>query len=215
MGVRGRLGTALGLLVATVMVVPALARSGEPRSLSPAQSVFHTTHPVIEASVRRLAAGSRAWREAEAAVRPTGRRVVVLTSDQVRLVSPESGRRTAFDPGVLAEVTPVVGAGARIDTVVAVLNLALLEATHWASGAPWSAFEADLDRILVHELYGHAVPYLMAGDLSGRCPDPVPGERAVDACAIQRENIVRAELGLGRRTDHGLQSLALMRLGSR
>jgi hypothetical protein len=70
-------------------------------------------------------------------------------------------------------------------------------------------FEADLDRILVHEIYGHAVPYLLAGDLSGRCPDPGPNEPARDACSIRRENAVRVELGLGRRGDHGLSSLAL------
>jgi hypothetical protein len=69
----------------------------------------------------------------------------------------------------------------------------------------------DLDRILVHEIYGHAVPYLLAGDLSGRCADPQPQERAVDACSIQRENAVRAQLGLGRRVDYGLGDLNLSR----
>jgi len=66
---------------------------------------------------------------------------------------------------------------------------------------------------LVHEIYGHAIPYLLAGDLSGRCADPKRGERASEACSIQRENAVRAELGLGRRTDYGLSDLALARRG--
>ena len=70
---------------------------------------------------------------------------------------------------------------------------------------------ADLDRILVHEVYGHAFPYLQAGDESGRCPDPAAGERPQDACSIRRENAVRAELGLGRRTDYGLLSLIVGR----
>ena len=67
----------------------------------------------------------------------------------------------------------------------------------------------NLDRIVVHEVYGHAVPYLLAGNLSGRCADPAGGESATGACAIRRENAVRSELGLGRRADRGLYSLAL------
>jgi hypothetical protein len=63
----------------------------------------------------------------------------------------------------------------------------------------------------VHEVYGHALPYVVVGDVAGRCADPGKDERATDACAIRRENAVRAELGLGRRSDPGLLSLALAR----
>jgi hypothetical protein len=58
-------------------------------------------------------------------------------------------------------------------------------------------------------VYGHAVPYLEAGHLSGRCADPEPGQPATQSCAIQRENVVRAELRLGRRTDAALGGLIL------
>ena len=98
--------------------------------------------------------------------------------------------------------------------MVIVVNLRLVQDTHDARLSVPRDFEADLDRILVHEIYGHAVPYLLAGNLSGRCADPKKGESASDACAIRRENAVRAELGLGRRDDHGLYSLALA-LGTR
>jgi hypothetical protein len=95
--------------------------------------------------------------------------------------------------------------------VVVVVNLSLIQRIHNERLTVARELDADLDRILVHEVYGHAIPYLLAGNLSGRCPDPEPGERAPDACSIQRENAVRAELGLGRRQDHGLSSLALAR----
>jgi hypothetical protein len=117
--------------------------------------------------------------------------------------------RDGFDDGVLAEAIPIVGQNSEIDAVVVVVNLRLVQESHDARLSLPRDFEADLDRILVHEVYGHAVPYLLAGDLSGKCPDPRADESAADACSIQRENAVRAELGLGRRADHGHSSLAL------
>jgi hypothetical protein len=122
--------------------------------------------------------------------------------------------RYAFDPSALAEAIPIIGKGAQIDVVVIVVNLRLVQKTHDARLSVPREFEADLDRILVHEIYGHAVPYLLAGNLSGRCADPQRGESASAACSIRRENAVRAELGLGRREDQGLSSLA-MALGTR
>jgi hypothetical protein len=65
--------------------------------------------------------------------------------------------------------------------------------------------------VLAHEVYGHAIPYLIAGDLSGRCADPVGNQRPEDSCAIARENQIREELKLGNRTDYGLSGLALAR----
>ena len=112
---------------------------------------------------------------------------------------------------MLAEVSVIAGAGSRVDAVLVAVNVRLLDETHQRLGLPWSARNADLDRILVHEVYGHALPYLLAGDVSGRCADAEMNERAIDACAIRRENAVRAELGLGRRADSGLLSLALAR----
>jgi hypothetical protein len=45
--------------------------------------------------------------------------------------------------------------------------------------------------------------------MSGRCADPEPGQRPSEACSIRRENVVRRELGLGRRTGYDLGGLAL------
>jgi hypothetical protein len=175
-------------------------------------SPVQTTNPALQASLDRLAR-SASWREALDAVRATGRRAIVVTPNQLRTVNPASRRDDddQFDDTLLAEVAPVVDGGLRVDAVVIVVNLALLQQRHEAQRLLPIEFEMDLDRILVHEIYGHAVPYLLAGTLAGRCADPQPRERAIDACSIRRENTVRAELGLGRRVDYGLQGLSLSR----
>jgi hypothetical protein len=181
---------------------------------TPADSPFHTTNRVLRASLERIANKSTLWRAAADAVRAQGRRVLVLTPDQVMVKDREDDEEAeAFDSSALAEVSPIVCREAHVHTVLVVVNLPLIKNVH---DTRWSVpldVEADLDRVLVHEIYGHAVPYLLAGNLSGRCADPKKGERATDACAIRRENAVRAELGLGRRTDSGLYSLALSRRG--
>jgi hypothetical protein len=144
------------------------------------------------------------------------RTATILTADQV-LVADAIGLQVLrrFDETVLAEVAPIPGPDDRVDVVAVVVNLTLLEAVHRARGSnPWE-LQDDLDRILIHEVYGHALPYLLVGDLSGRCADPQRDERPELACAIQRENAVRAELGLGRRRDAGLDGLALTRPASR
>ncbi|MGE3191220.1 MAG: hypothetical protein AB7N90_16175, partial [Vicinamibacterales bacterium] len=156
--------------------------------------------------------GSRLWQAAVQAIRASGRRAVVLTPDQVVVSEAADGRDgRPFDEGVIAEVAPVPGHGRRVDVVLVVVNVGLLEQAHASRGSLPGEFDADLDRVLVHEIYGHAVPYLLAGDLSGRCADPGPRDRPADACAIRRENAVRAELRLGRRVDVGLEGLALAR----
>jgi len=97
-----------------------------------------------------------------------------------------------------------------IRTVVVVLNLELLQRVAHDVSLGERDLADDIDRILIHEVYGHAVPLLLEGR-AGRCGDPEEGQPAVEACSVRRENEVRAEAGLGRRTDYGLRSLALGR----
>ncbi|HUE89394.1 MAG TPA: hypothetical protein VMO26_25220 [Vicinamibacterales bacterium] len=171
-----------------------------------------TMSPILRASLARIAQRSALWRDAIESVQKAGRRAVILTSDQVVVAdAPGAVAKDGFDPTVLAEVAPVPRADSGVDMVLVVINLSLLAESHRQAQSVPAEFEADLDRILVHEIYGHAVPYLLAGHMSGRCPDPIPGERPLEACSIQRENAVRAELGLGRRTTYGLDDLNLAR----
>ena len=166
-------------------------------------------HPVLAASLARLYAGSPRWREAIDAVANTGRRVVVVTPDKVRVRDADGGSETPFDPEVVAEAQPVADDWSRVDVVIVVVNLPLLDKLY--SDATPADLQADLDRILAHEIYGHAIPYLLAGHLSGKCADPLPKQRATDACAIKRENEIRSELRLGQRREYGLDDLAMTR----
>jgi hypothetical protein len=167
-------------------------------------------NPEIQQSLDRLHKRSAAWRDALAAVEKLGRKAVVVTPKNVRVKDPKNGKVRSFDKDVLAEVQPLAEHETRVDAVVVVINVALLERM-LASTDTVGDFEDDLDRVIAHEVYGHAIPYLLAGDLSGKCADPLPGQRAEDACAIKRENEIRAQLQLGERRDPGLNSLAMAR----
>lgn len=176
--------------------------------------IIHASHPALVASVIRLHVGSAVWRQAIDDLAATGRRAVLVTPDQVRVADAAGEPARPFDDRVLAEVQPLPGENDAVDVVVVIINVELLEVMHARTGRLFE-LDADLDRILAHEVYGHALPYLLKGHLSGRCADPAPGQRATDACAIQRENEVRLELGLGRRVDYGLNGLALTRRHNR
>jgi hypothetical protein len=168
------------------------------------------TNRLLRSRIDRIAAASRLWRDEMETVRRNRRQAIILTPSEVR-VADSDGTANAFDHSVVAEAAPVPRANSEVDVVLVVINLPLIEAAHRRTGSLPGELYVDLDRILIHEVYGHAVPYLTAGHLAGRCPDPLPHERAVDACAIQRENAVRRELGLGRRVEYGLDSLGLAR----
>ena len=212
-GLRG-LAIVAGLVVALVRLEAGPAPSpADPDPARPAPGPpIVTSSPAIRQSLARLSHGSASWREAIAQIRREGRRVVVLTPEQVVVRDPANPRRQRrFDHDVLAEVSPVVEAGGVVRQVMVVVNLPLVEAAHDRQRSVQRDLQADLDRILAHEVYGHALPYLLAGHVSGACADPKADERPTDACAIQRENAVRAELALGLRTDAGMYSLALAR----
>jgi hypothetical protein len=200
----------VGIVAVTAAVAfGSVASAGQPRWTWRDRPPILVEHPTLSASLARIYAGSPRWRAALDEVVNTGRRVVVVTPDKVRVRDEQGGREAPFDPTVLAEVQPMADEWSRVDTVVVVINLPLLEKLY--SDASPIDLEADLDRILAHEVYGHALPYVLAGHLSGKCADPLPGQRATDACAIKRENEVRGELRLGERRGYGLDGLTIAR----
>jgi hypothetical protein len=198
-----------GIVVATLAVAFAAPAPAEPRWTWLDRPPIIVEHPVLSASLARLYAGSPSWRKALDEVVNTGRRIVVVTPDKVRVRDAAGGEETAFDPTVLAEAQPMADEWSRVNTVVVVVNLPLFEQLY--SDASAADLDADLDRILAHEVYGHAIPYLLAGHLSGKCADPVRGQRPTDACAIKRENEIRSELRLGERRGYGLDGLTIAR----
>lgn len=200
------------LTLATVIALTMRPEIGAQAPAEPprvVESPFLATNGILRASLERIFRGSALWREAAEAVRKTGRHVLLVTPldplmSQIAKVDPEG-----FTPDSLAQTVPLLREDAQIPVVLVFVNLPVLKGIHDGRLSVPSHFNADVDRILVHEIYGHGVPYLLAGDLSGRCADPARGERAHEACSIRRENAVRAELGLGWRNDAGLSSLTL------
>lgn len=195
-------------MVAFMMSAQEVRAQAQADSPQIVESPLLTTNRILQASLDRIFRGSALWREAVEAVGKTGRHIVLVTPADpiVRIAKAD---REVFDSRVLAEAVPLMDEDRQIHVVLVFVNLPLLTAIHDARLSVPLQFEADLDRILVHELYGHGIPYLLAGDVSGRCADPKPGERPSESCSIRRENTVRAELGLGRRGDAGLSSLTL------
>lgn len=201
-----RFQTATATVVAVVILAIAVV---DVRSAA-GPDVLITTHPVVSDALRRIARGSASWRQAMDALAVAGRPAVIVTPDEIVGRDVARGALT-FDASDMAEVAPVADRDGRVASVLVIVNVERLRELHDRRGSLIGEFEADLDRVLAHEVYGHAVPYLAAGHLSARCPDPVPGQQATDACAIRRENAIRAELKLGRRTDSAFGSLSLAR----
>ena len=183
--------------MATLLVVaplPVWAQAGP-------EGPLEISHPILASSIQRLTEGSASWREALSAVAARGRRAVVVTPDRVK---------TPMDAETLAQVFPIADEQLRVETVLIVINLELLQKL---SGLPVTAidFEDDVDRIIAHEVYGHAIPFLLSGSLAGKCADPTIGQSAIASCVIQRENVIRREMRLGQRVEYGRESLALAR----
>ncbi|MEZ5294166.1 MAG: hypothetical protein R2745_23995 [Vicinamibacterales bacterium] len=204
----------LGAAALAAAGVPVRAQERAPAGDFAGRVVLSRDRTIGEA-LERIARGSRSWRDALARLEASDRRIVVLTPDEVVVRDAGTAGPATFDPGALAEVSPVADESGRVAVVLVVVNVRGMREAHERRGSLPGELDADLERVLAHEVYGHAVPYLEAGHLSGRCADPVAGAPATSACAVQRENVIRAELRLGRRTDHALGSLALSRFSPR
>lgn len=212
MGVGRATRFASFVIAAALVVCSTPAVAGPTGGSSPAfagAEPLSANHPTLLASLSRIYAGSVTWREALRAVADTGRRIVVVTPDKVRLRDAAGTKERPFDDDVLAEVYPVADHWSRVETVIVVINLPLMDTLY--SDATLFDLERDLDGIVAHEIYGHAVPYLLAGHISGKCADPAPRQRAAESCAIKRENEIRRELRLGERRSSGLDALTLAR----
>ena len=210
---------AVAVVVAAFLVGPVARMSAlgasdpEKRPETAPRAAIVAGHASFHASLFRISQKSPLFREAIDALRRASGRILIVTPDQftsMRL-GPSEVASEVVDASLLAETAPMIDVDAQVRAVVVVINLGLIERAHASNGSLAGELQSDLDRIIIHEVYGHAIPYLQAGDLSGRCADPQPGQRPRDACSIQRENEVREELGLGRRVDSGLEGLTLSR----
>jgi len=197
-------------VLTTAFTVVAIPVRADRAVANPAGSAIATNNETLQHSLNRLYAGSAAWRAAVERIQSLGRKAVVVTPRNIRVKDPDSGKVRPFDDDVIAEVQPLAEDETRVDAVVVVVNLDLIQRL-LGPNSTLGDLEDDLDRILAHEVYGHAFPYLLAGDLSGKCADPVGRQKPADACAIKRENEVREQLKLGQRRSYGLDGLTLAR----
>jgi hypothetical protein len=67
-----------------------------------------------------------------------------------------------------------------------------------------ATFDAAVDAVIIHEVWGHLVPVARYGAELGRCDDPRAGEPDEESCVMQREAMVRRELGLAPRAGYGV-----------
>jgi hypothetical protein len=195
----------------------AAARDTEPYrpALQPAERLavggnesLRIEHPVLAARSNDLSRRSPTWRAALDSIRATGFHVVIGTPADIRRAVPGLEHYRARH---LGEVVPMRdGEGALIGAIVTI-DLELVERLGKRAGLTRSEMECDVDRILVHEVYGHVLPLARTREIAGGCPDPAAGEPAASSCAIVRENVIRAELGLDARVAYDLSGLSLGR----
>lgn len=167
--------------------------------------------PYLASRIHLLEERSPRFREAMLRARDSRIPIVLGTPDQLR-------QRTAL-PFLVHEkqATDRVGellvqkcapgsAGIRL-IVVRVHLERLRSAARWPAllgrGRRW--LDSTTDAVLIHEIWGHLTPILLAGDLSGTCPDPAPGQPPLESCVMQRENDLRRELGLKERRRYALR----------
>ena len=161
---------------------------------------------LLQARMAALARQSPTWRAGLDSLRASGFEVVIAAPAQVRAELPGMGR---YDARHLGEVIPIRDSAGTITGAVVTVDLPQLGALALEAGLGAAELAGDVDRILIHEVYGHVVPLAASRQISGGCPDPSPGESALTSCAIVRENRIRSELGLAPRTTYDLSGLAL------
>jgi len=161
----------------------------------------HVPDSTLRATIEAVAKASPTFRTTLAAVAARGGAILLLTLDNVVDADEQFAREG------IAQAAPVVMPDSSVTTVMVVLNLGVLRRTYTDAGVPADAYARDLERIVIHEVYGHAVPYLLAGNARGSCRDPQ--HETEPGCSVTRENEIRAEAGLGERAGYDLRGLEL------
>jgi hypothetical protein len=163
---------------------------------------LHFHSPLLERAHRIMADRSASYAEAAAFL------------ENQREVRIEVGHRDDFPVGAagisggVAYVAPVFDSTRSLAGMRIIVDTGHLESAALHSGYPMDRLLGDLGIIIAHELYGHVRPMFPADGRPmwpGPCSDtPRNGE---PACAIARENHIRAEVGLPLRSGH--EDLAL------
>jgi hypothetical protein len=169
---------------------------------------LHVQNPFLERRTHEIARRSATWRAAMDTLSGTRFWVVVGTPADIRRSVPGLEN---YRSRHLGEVVPLRDDEGALLGAIVTIDLELLEQLGARTGVTRAELEADVDRILVHEIYGHVVPLAWNRTIAGGCPDPAPGAPAESSCAMLRENRIRAELGMQPRLAYDLSGLSVGR----
>jgi hypothetical protein len=179
---------------------------------APAAAGLRVLHPYLEQRIRSLEARSRRFAEAMEMLRAAPFPIAVGTPEQV-MSRQATGRLALTRAARVGEFTavadPLDGTVREMHVWVAVDRIArrALGARRGATPAALRRrLDAQVDAVLIHELWGHAVPVAETGNLAAHCPDPRRGEPPLESCVMRRENDLRAELGLEPRRGYPLSA---------
>jgi hypothetical protein len=179
---------------------------------------FRVTDGSVKARLDDLMARSQRLARAIEELRAKDFVAIIGTPEQVHAIVQCSATATPMDDFVLAQTGYFEGdrpdevSGAIVRIEVTRLRAIAERRIAAMGGGPTSAVEAELarilDDILIHEIWGHLVPVGQAEHMRGHCPDPAPGDDALDSCVLKRENGLRLELGLEAKRDYGVDDPA-------
>jgi hypothetical protein len=184
------------------------ATTTEPHFLPTRSAAILSTQPRLVALVNRLLVRSRTFAREAARVAARGRHITVVARREVPWNALKRDGEVRYVDGSAAVALPLSDNDGKVRTFLVVIDYSMLGRLFRKQSLHEQDVETDLTRLLIHEIYGHAMPWLLNGRAGG-CFDPAPGQLPVSACSIRRENRIRKELGLGPRTDFGLDSFAM------
>lgn len=170
---------------------------GEATACTAVETAVAVMNPLLAERIARIASRSPSFRTDWDMIRRSGVPIAIGTEDQLNGALPRWYRS---NPSRWVGVTVVNAGGLRgglEDAVVALRVGALRRIAHQRAGDANARFLAELDRVLIHEIYGHLAPIIAAGDPLEECPDHARRGEA-KPCVQVREERVAGEIARSR-----------------
>ena len=147
--------------------------------------------PLLAARIEEIAERSPSFRTAWEMIRSSGVPVRVGSYSQLRGQLPRWFRDHPTDwAGVTVTASTARG---ELSSAVVALRVSQIEELARRLPAGNSYVVDEIDRVLIHEIYGHLTPIIASRDLQQECPDQLrPGEQT--PCVQVRERQIAAEL---------------------
>jgi hypothetical protein len=148
--------------------------------------------PLLSERITNIAARSPTFHDAWISIHASGVPVSIGTDEQLQDQLPRKFRdRPARWVGLTVNMANLTGGLRR--AVIAIRVRALDRMLRRQTRETDARFLAQLDRVLIHEIYGHLTPVVAARDPWQECPDdPRPGEAR--SCVREREDRIAREL---------------------